>query len=88
MCIEIEDNNAEMVLPKLLGRKVVAITREKDIPGNGFHDGENSMVITFDDGSKLDLSGWGYDASGLSAHYTPGPANASVGAEPSTPEAR
>ena len=70
--IEINDENSAELLGRFTGLKVLAISREPD-SGDYFKHGENDVDVLFEDGSKLHLSGWGYDASGLHATYSPPP---------------
>lgn len=60
--IEVEDSNQDVLLPKVIGRKIMAIERKKD-SGKDWQDGENSVQITFEDGSRLYFSSIGYDYS-------------------------
>ena len=62
--IDVEDDNAEKILGRFTGLKVASIVRSPD-SGESFPQGDNNVDITFEDGSQLHLTSWGYDASGI-----------------------
>ena len=68
--IEITDANQGEILPRLEGLRIKSVIRQKD-SGRDWEQGSNSITIEFEDGSSLDLVGWGYDASGIDASFTP-----------------
>jgi hypothetical protein len=62
--IEIDDENSAL-LQQFVGRTIKSISRTPD-SGLEWAHGENSVTIIFADGSALEFTGYGYDASGLS----------------------
>lgn len=73
--VEITDENMGKLLPTLVGKVVASIERAKD-SGESWGHGENSVSITFTDGTELEFNGWGYDASGLITYLTTGSSDA------------
>lgn len=66
--LSVEDIHTPIVKQLVEGRTIVSFEREND-SGVDWSHGENSVIITLDDGSKLSFMGQGYDASSLITYY-------------------
>lgn len=61
-----EIESQDELVAAVVGRTIVAATREGD-SGATWHNGEeNTVVLTLDNGVEIEFSGWGQDLSGLS----------------------
>lgn len=62
--VEITDANIDEWRPRIVGRTITAFDREPDSKEE-WPQGENSVTLTLDDGTRLEFYGWGYDSSGV-----------------------
>lgn len=67
--MRVDDSNSAELLKLLLRRTIVDVTREPTHKEDWSH-GNNSLTITLDNGTKIELWGWGHDASGLEMEIT------------------